>query len=89
MSPTPRLNIVKPSMVALAVIRECVLEQGNAHGLDVHFYHRDGSLQVMDLNCVQCLVGRVRLANGNWAILDRSGVLARALYVDEYDNGAA
>jgi hypothetical protein len=43
----------------------------------------------MDLNCVQCLVGRVRLANGNWAILDRSGVLARALYVDEYNNGAA
>jgi hypothetical protein len=85
----PRLNITKPESVILAVIKECVVEDGDAHGLDIHFYRRDGSLQVMDLACVQCLVGRVRLANGSWAILDRSGTLARAQYVDERDEQAA
>jgi hypothetical protein len=41
-----------------------------------------GQLDVVDITCVQCLVGQMK--DGNmWAILDRSGVLARAVHVEE------
>ncbi|KAJ7474677.1 hypothetical protein B0H11DRAFT_1728327, partial [Mycena galericulata] len=48
------------------------------NGLDVHFYSRAGALDIIDITTVQALVGRVKDVSNSWAIIDRSGVLARA-----------
>jgi hypothetical protein len=37
-----------------------------------------GRLDVVDVTCLQCLVGRVK-DNNRWAIIDRSGHLVRAV----------
>ena len=73
--------------VLLAVIRSCdVPKQPGAtekiEGMDIHFYKRMGRLDAVDLNCVSAVVGRVQ--DGHWwGLIDRSGTLARAGYVDE------
>lgn len=36
----------------------------------------------MDLTCVQCVVGRIK-SRGRWALLDRSGTMARAMFADD------
>lgn len=49
--------------------------------LDIHPFSKEkDSLEVVDITCVQCLVGRVKYRKDNWAIIDRSGKLARAMY---------
>ena len=58
------------------------------HGsLDIHYYKTYGTPMVFDATCVQCLVGRVELSRGalasDWAIIDRSGTLAQAYYVED------
>ena len=66
--------------VMLAAVRNCVLEADdpNFRGLDIHFYTMMGALHFIDIQSIQCLVGRV--ADGNtWGIVDRSGSLARAI----------
>ncbi|KAJ7362705.1 hypothetical protein DFH08DRAFT_910807 [Mycena albidolilacea] len=69
----------------LAAIRTCVLEpeDRDLSGLDVHFYSRAGALDVIDIITVQSLVGRVKDVSNEWAVIDRSGVLARAEWVGE------
>jgi len=57
-----------------------VIEDSNS--LDMHFYRDVGVLDVVDITCLQCLVGRVK-DGARWAIIDRSGRLARA--VEEMD----
>ncbi|KAJ7342463.1 hypothetical protein DFH08DRAFT_782878 [Mycena albidolilacea] len=71
----------------LAAIRTCVLEPEDRDlaGLDVHFYSRAGALDVIDITTVQSLVGRVKDVSNEWAIIDRSGVLARAEWDGEND----
>lgn len=52
-------------------------------GLDIHFYSRTGALDVIDITSVQSLIGRVKDTNDDWAIIDRSGALARAQWLGE------
>ncbi|KAF9473565.1 hypothetical protein BDN70DRAFT_817039 [Pholiota conissans] len=70
-------------VIILAAIRECTLGPSNPslHGLDVHFYSTMGARRVVDLTCVQCVVGRVPVMDDewDWAIIDRSGSLVRAV----------
>ncbi|KAI0326297.1 hypothetical protein GY45DRAFT_1259252 [Cubamyces sp. BRFM 1775] len=61
-----------------AVIRTCKITADHPT-LDIHYYSRDSSTDLVDITTVQCLVGRVRDRN-QWAIIDRSGTLSRALY---------
>jgi hypothetical protein len=79
------INTEGPTTYILAAIRTCVLlpEDQELDGLDVHFYSRTGALDVSDITTVQSLVGRVKDLSNNWAVIDRSGVLARA----EWDGG--
>lgn len=75
-------------VVLLAAIRTCVLEPDDPQlcGLDIHFYSKQGALHVVDITSVQCLVGRVEDGE-SWAIIDRSGPLARAIgYNDDGDD---
>ena len=51
--------------------------------LDLHYYKKLGRTDVYDITVVQCVIGRVRLERGEFAIIDRSGSLARAIYVED------
>jgi hypothetical protein len=37
----------------------------------MHYYSREGHLEVVDMECVQCLVGQVKVSN-EWVIVNRS-----------------
>jgi hypothetical protein len=72
--------------VILAAIRTCELNDGVAPvGLDIHYYSWAGALHFVDVTNVQCLVGWVKDGN-KWAIIDQSGLLARAVYVEDDDD---
>ena len=73
-----------PSIIILAAIRSCVLENVDSQleTLDIRYYTGTGALHVIDITSVQCVVGRIWDRN-KWAIIDRSGSLARALYVED------
>ncbi|EIN14532.1 hypothetical protein PUNSTDRAFT_59555 [Punctularia strigosozonata HHB-11173 SS5] len=80
------LKIKDDETVLLAVIRSCDVTRKHPR-LDIHYYKRDGRLEVVDLTAIQCLVGRIPVPTSNeWAIIDRSGTLARALYVEADGN---
>ena len=55
--------------------------------VDIHLYTQMGTLDIIDITSVQALVGRVKsqVSGGAWAIIDRSGALARAIYEEELD----
>jgi hypothetical protein len=81
---SPRLGLARTETVVLAVIRKCDVDGRDPNGLDIHHYARDSSMDVVDLNTVQCLVGRVWIeASKQWAIVDRSGQLARVQWDDD------
>lgn len=76
--------------VVLAAIRNCKLDTTPAElrKLDIHLYTHDGSLDFIDITSIQALVGRIPCprAGSKWAIVDRSGTLARAIFNNEDDN---
>lgn len=80
------LDLDAPTTIIFAAIRTCVLDDDESalNGLDIHHYSKDGALHFLDIKNVQCLVGRVKDGN-RWAIVDRSGTLARALYENDDD----
>ncbi len=47
--------------------------------MNIQYYSRDGRLKVVDISCIQCLVGRLKDGN-DWAIIDRSGAAARPVF---------
>ncbi|KAJ7745839.1 hypothetical protein DFH07DRAFT_869646 [Mycena maculata] len=82
------LKIKEPTTYIFAAIRDCVLEPDDPQllGLDIHFYSRTGQLSVVDMTSVQSLVGRVPTGtNPEWAVIDRSGSLARAQWLGKED----
>ncbi|KAF9237956.1 hypothetical protein BU15DRAFT_48152, partial [Melanogaster broomeanus] len=52
--------------------------------LDIHLYSTlSNTLDIIDITCLQCLVGRIPLDKGrSWAIVDRSGDLTCATFED-------
>ena len=78
------LGLNYPSTIILASIKTCVLDNAAAQleRLGIKYYAKEGALHVIDITSVQCLVGRVRDRN-KWAIVDRSGSLAQALYIGD------
>ncbi|KAF8912419.1 hypothetical protein CPB85DRAFT_1220282, partial [Mucidula mucida] len=51
--------------------------------LDMPYYKKKGTYEIVNMTMVQCLVGRVQVKNTLWAIIDRSGVLGGSFYVPE------
>jgi hypothetical protein len=51
---------------------------------NIYYYSREGHLEVIDMACVQCLIGRVKDGN-EWAIVDRSDGCAHPVFVTEDD----
>jgi hypothetical protein len=78
------LKLMQNTTLILAAIRSCGDSQMNAEN-GVYYYSREGPLEVIDLNCVQCLVGRIKDGNG-WAIVDRSDGSARPVFVAKDDD---
>ena len=78
------LDLNSPTTVALAVLRTCTVSTSDQR-LDIHYYADYGGLDVLDIQSIQCVVGRIPVSTGgdNWAIVDRSGSLSRALAVIE------
>ena len=70
LKPSAALKLIKKTTLILAAIRSCANPQIRAENNTYH-YLREGPMEVVDMNCVQCLVGRVKDGNG-WAIVDRS-----------------
>lgn len=84
----PPLKIDAPTSIILAAIRTCNLDNNNEadEWLDIHYYSSLGALHVIDITSVQALVGRVKSSGNQWAIIDRSGSLARAIFEEDDDN---
>ena len=89
-APCRDLGLDGPSTIILAAIRNCILDDTGTDNyarskLDIHYYSTQGALHIIDITCIQCLVGRMK-DRDKWAIVDWSGLLARALYVaDDID----
>jgi hypothetical protein len=77
--PIPALDpeLTSSSQVILAGIRNCKVTSKN--GLGMSYYENFGRYEVVDIECVQCVVGRV-LDRGSWAIIDRTGSLELTSY---------
>jgi hypothetical protein len=71
-SKTLKLN--QPTTLILAAIRSCSNPQLMNNG--IYYYKREGHLEVVDVKCIQCLIGRV-VDRGQWAIVDHSKDAAR------------
>ena len=41
-----------------------------------------GAVDVVDITTIQCVVGRIK-DRGQFTVIDRSGALSRAVYLDE------
>ncbi|KAK7434679.1 hypothetical protein VKT23_020086 [Stygiomarasmius scandens] len=79
---TPGLGHPAEQTYFLAGIQVCDgLKQKN--GLKMTYYKKMGCYEVVDMSCVQCLVGRVRASDedSRWAIIDCSGAIQRSYYV--------
>jgi hypothetical protein len=86
--PSPALKLADKTILILAAIRSCAdLYMKGDNGF--YYYSREGRLEVVDMGCVQCLVGRVRDGK-EWAIVDRSEGYARPVFMreDEYYVGS-
>lgn len=87
----PGLEIFHPTTLIIACIHRCNFkaEDPQLVRLDIHLYKEEDEkrLDVVDITTIQCLVGRVRDGPKSWAIIDRSGSLARAAYLGEETSG--
>lgn len=54
--------------------------------LDFHFYKKEKeSFSIVDVGCIECLVGRVRdVERKQWAIVDRTGSLVRDVSIQDF-----
>lgn len=82
----PALGEHHPTVLFLAAIRSCKLETQNS--LRMPYYQAMGTLEVVDMTCLQCLVARIpeNESQKRYALVDRSGNIARSFYVDNGDN---
>jgi len=74
-------SITQPTRVVLAIIGP--RETANETRLSIPYYTEPTKVtpRAVDMNTLMCLVGRIK-DRGRWAIIDRSGDMARAEFVD-------
>jgi hypothetical protein len=60
---------LQPTHWIYAVIRSVKISETD--GFDIKYYEEMGEIEIVDLEMVQCVVGRIRDRN-RWAIIDRS-----------------
>ncbi|GBE87125.1 hypothetical protein SCP_1003720 [Sparassis crispa] len=84
LAPSQPLQLTKPTTLILATIKSCRIERSH-NTLDIHFFSDTGAVDVIDISCIQCVIGRVPDGD-HWAIIDHSGSLACAVYADEVED---
>ena len=75
------LGLKLQTTIILAAIRTCYnprIQSDNG----MHYYSQEGHLEVVDMECVKCLVGRVKDGK-EWAIVDRSEGCAHSVFATE------
>ena len=84
-APAALPKITAPEIVFLAEIQACETEINSTNGLS--YYEKLKGALVVDIACLQCLVGRVQVPQEDsrsvWVILDRSGEEANALCAED------
>ena len=79
--PAPDLDITNEETLLLAAIR--TTKAFKVPNSTLPFYRDEGLIEVVDLNTIQCVVGRVWDDERRcWGIVDRSGPLAEATFID-------
>jgi hypothetical protein len=67
----PKLHLAEPTTVIVAVIREVKAKLMDG----IYYYKEFGADEVVDLETIQCVVGRIK-DRGKWALIDRSDSVA-------------
>jgi hypothetical protein len=83
LNPSAALKLTKKTTLILAAICACSNPQMKSDN-KIYYYSQEGQLEVVDMNCVQCLVGQVKDGN-EWAIVDHSESYAHPIFVDDED----
>ncbi|KAI0039304.1 hypothetical protein FA95DRAFT_1585314 [Auriscalpium vulgare] len=79
------LGTAAAGVISLAVIRQVKAKVRRDGGTpSIPMFTQIGPLDVVDLQTVQCVVGRVQ-DRQEWALIDRSGSLARPLFSEDPD----
>jgi hypothetical protein len=88
-SASHRLGITRDTRYLLALVTRCKTGGGDASCCTITYTETETSASVVDLSCIGAVVGRMRVgqANSRWAILDRSGDLARTIFTDGDGDG--
>ena len=66
-----KLHLAEPTTIIVAVIREVKAKLMNG----IYYYKEFGVDEVVDLETIQCVVGRIK-DRGQWALIDRSDSVA-------------
>jgi hypothetical protein len=83
LKPSPALGLGEKTTLILAAICTCANPWMKAEN-DIYYYSQEGHLEVVDIECVQCLIRPVKDGN-EWAIIDHSKGIARPMFVNEDD----
>ncbi|KAK7444782.1 hypothetical protein VKT23_015099 [Stygiomarasmius scandens] len=82
---SPRIGVNSETTFFLAGIQKCAdIEFRN--GMRMPYYKKMGGYEVVDVGCVQCLIGRIQATPTHTAIIDRHGALQRSFYVNDDAN---
>lgn len=81
----PQLRFTHPHKFLLAVITGCDTNGADATKVRASFDKFETTKQIVDLNAIGSVVGRVRCgtATPQWVIIDRSPDLARTAFTDD------
>jgi hypothetical protein len=66
-----RLKLKAPETLILAAIRSCANVKNRDSGGSSFYYTQEGCLEVVDMNCIKCVIGRIKDGH-DWVILDRN-----------------
>ena len=67
----PKLHLTEPTTVIVAVIREVKAKLMDG----IYYYEEFGVDEVVDLETIQCVIGRIK-DRGKWALIDWSDSMA-------------
>lgn len=70
------LGLPEPTVVLFAAVQRCDTVYQD-QDLDIHYYQNMSHTEIIDIWSLKALVGRIPW-DGWWAIIDRSGNLARS-----------
>jgi hypothetical protein len=87
----PELKVKENTTLLLAAIRSCKLGS-NKHPSGFPYYVQFGELEVVDMTCVQCLIGRIPLsveeakkgAKAKMCVIDRTGGIQESIFIPDH-----